>query len=174
MRDIADHAGVAISTVYRYFPSKIHLLVTALNRELSELGDTLADDLTYLDGPFERLGVAATSLTNAMEHSGRISGTLTQAYIAATVTAPREAEAIQLQTTMFFSRGMGAPPRCGFYRHIAALITDVWTGEVLALVQKRRTFDDLRCRLQSAIDLVASTAALDVSQRVHSDVRTCS
>ena len=30
MREVADGAGVALGTLYRYFPSKVHLLVAAL------------------------------------------------------------------------------------------------------------------------------------------------
>ena len=33
MRAVADDADVALGTLYRYFPSKIHLLVTALGRQ---------------------------------------------------------------------------------------------------------------------------------------------
>ena len=33
MRAVADRADVAVGTLYRYFPSKVHLLVTALARE---------------------------------------------------------------------------------------------------------------------------------------------
>ena len=33
MRAVAEQAEVALGTLYRYFPSKIHLLVTALARE---------------------------------------------------------------------------------------------------------------------------------------------
>ena len=33
MRAVADRADVAVGTLYRYFPSKVHLLVSALGRE---------------------------------------------------------------------------------------------------------------------------------------------
>ena len=32
MRAVADRADVAVGTLYRYFPSKVHLLVSALGR----------------------------------------------------------------------------------------------------------------------------------------------
>ncbi len=34
MRAVAEGAGVALGTLYRYFPSKVHLLVCALETEL--------------------------------------------------------------------------------------------------------------------------------------------
>ena len=36
MRAVAEQADVALGTLYRYFPSKIHLLVSALARQFEE------------------------------------------------------------------------------------------------------------------------------------------
>ena len=38
MRAVAEQADVALGTLYRYFPSKIHLLVSALGREFERGG----------------------------------------------------------------------------------------------------------------------------------------
>ena len=37
MRAVADRADVAVGTLYRYFPSKVHLLVSALGREFERI-----------------------------------------------------------------------------------------------------------------------------------------
>src|ERR1700692_1706450 len=37
MRAVADRADVAVGTLYRCFPSKVHLLVSALGRELERI-----------------------------------------------------------------------------------------------------------------------------------------
>ena len=41
MRAVADQAEVALGTLYRYFPSKIHLLVSALDRQFEEAAKRL-------------------------------------------------------------------------------------------------------------------------------------
>ena len=41
MRTVAERADVALGTLYRYFPSKIHLLVAALAQELERTQDKL-------------------------------------------------------------------------------------------------------------------------------------
>ena len=63
MRAVAEQADVALGTLYRYFPSKIHLLVSALGREFEVAeaatrdkpipGDTpaRAGDVTSSTGP---------------------------------------------------------------------------------------------------------------------------
>ena len=42
MRAVADRADVALGTLYRYFPSKIHLLVSALGREFEKADAALS------------------------------------------------------------------------------------------------------------------------------------
>ena len=41
MRAVAERADVALGTLYRYFPSKIHLLVGALTMEMDQIQDKL-------------------------------------------------------------------------------------------------------------------------------------
>src|ERR671938_626377 len=41
MRAVAERADVALGTLYRYFPSKIHLLVSALAQQLEAIHDKL-------------------------------------------------------------------------------------------------------------------------------------
>src|SRR6202021_3961193 len=60
MRTVAERADVALGTLYRYFPSKIHLLVSALAREFERTqekldrapipGDTRYDRMLYVLG----------------------------------------------------------------------------------------------------------------------------
>src|SRR3954469_4656158 len=42
MRDVAESADVALGTLYRYFPSKVHLLVSVLSTRL-ELSQAVLD-----------------------------------------------------------------------------------------------------------------------------------
>ena len=54
MRAVADRAGVALGTLYRYFPSKIHLLVSGLAREFERNQEKL-DRISIPGGsPYER------------------------------------------------------------------------------------------------------------------------
>src|SRR5881397_2888222 len=44
MREVAERADVALGTLYRYFPSKIHLLVAAMGRTFRSLQESVRID----------------------------------------------------------------------------------------------------------------------------------
>ena len=47
MRAVAEKADVALGTLYRYFPSKIHLLVSGLVREFERAKEKLDKRPTF-------------------------------------------------------------------------------------------------------------------------------
>jgi AcrR family transcriptional regulator len=51
MRDVAGRAEVSLATLYHHFPSKVHLLVRALERELLRFDDCLGQDLVGVSDP---------------------------------------------------------------------------------------------------------------------------
>src|SRR6187431_883515 len=55
MRAVAERADVALGTLYRYFPSKIHLLVSGLARELERAQEKLDRRQIPGDTPGERV-----------------------------------------------------------------------------------------------------------------------
>src|SRR4051794_9877418 len=67
MRAVAERADVALGTLYRYFPSKIHLLVSALARELERSKEKLDRGAIPGDTPSERLIFVLTRNTRMMQ-----------------------------------------------------------------------------------------------------------
>jgi AcrR family transcriptional regulator len=55
MRAVAEQADVALGTLYRYFPSKIHLLVSALGREFEKAEAASRDREVPGDTPHKRV-----------------------------------------------------------------------------------------------------------------------
>jgi AcrR family transcriptional regulator len=155
VRDIAVRARVSIATLYHYFPSKVHVLVWALKRELIRFDDYLSQDLSEITDPFARLRIVVWRLIAAMEESDRVTGALTHAYVASNVVASVEAEMIRVQTSEMFVHLMSDGIAPDVHRHAAELLTDVWTSEILRLVQGRRTYAEMRRRLSIVIDLIA-------------------
>src|SRR6476469_9818018 len=64
MRSVAERADVALGTLYRYFPSKIHLLVSALAREFERADAVTRQRPVRGDTAHERV-MGMLSRTNA-------------------------------------------------------------------------------------------------------------
>src|SRR5690349_25056784 len=67
MRAVAERAEVALGTLYRYFPSKIHLLVSALASELEKIQEKLERKPIPGDTPHERMQFVLNLVTRAMQ-----------------------------------------------------------------------------------------------------------
>lgn len=155
MRDIATQAQVSLATLYHYFPSKVHVLACALDRELMRFDEHLSADLSATTDPFVRLATVVNRLIQAMEASDAVSDAMAHAYVASNVVASAEAEMIRTQTSDMFDHLMGPEHTAGLHRRIADTLTDVWTSEMLALVQGRRTYPEIDQRLQTVIGILA-------------------
>src|ERR1700716_1488998 len=73
MRAVAEKSDVALGTLYRYFPSKIHLLVSGLAREFERVQDRT--DRATLPGetPYERLTFMISRITKAMQRDPQLT-----------------------------------------------------------------------------------------------------
>jgi AcrR family transcriptional regulator len=55
MHEVAKRAGVAIGTLYRYFPSKTHLFVGVMSYQIERMGDALARRPKLTGAPADRV-----------------------------------------------------------------------------------------------------------------------
>ena len=92
MRAVADRADVAVGTLYRYFPSKVHLLVSALGREFERI-DTRTDRSAVTGGtPYQRLSAMVSKLNRAMQRNPLLTEAMTRAYVFADASAAGEVD----------------------------------------------------------------------------------
>src|SRR5215510_13509323 len=68
MRTVAERADVALGTLYRYFPSKIHLLVSALVLEFERTQEKLDRKPIPGDTPYDRMLYVLSRVTRTMQH----------------------------------------------------------------------------------------------------------
>src|SRR5437763_15153676 len=93
MREVAERADVALGTLYRYFPSKVHLLVSAMGRTFSELQDSVqpSDETST---PEERVYRVVAAVTRYLAKNRRLSGAMIRALMIADVDAGCEVDAV--------------------------------------------------------------------------------
>lgn len=73
MRAVADRADVALGTLYRYFPSKIHLLVSAMARELEKVRERTERVTIPGDTPYDRLMFILARITKGMQRDPQLT-----------------------------------------------------------------------------------------------------
>jgi AcrR family transcriptional regulator len=154
MRAVADRANVAVGTLYRYFPSKVHLLVSALGREFERI-DAKTDRSTLTGAtPYERLNFMVSKLNRAMQRNPLLTEAMTRAYVFADASAAGEVDHVEKLIDSMFARAMADGEPTEHQYHIARVISDVWTNNLLAWLTRRASATDVSKRLDLAVRLL--------------------
>src|SRR6478735_9764539 len=90
MRTVAEQADVALGTLYRYFPSKIHLLVSALGREFERSEAVLRDRPIPGDTTADRVINVLKRTTRGMQSDPQLTEALTRAFMFADASVRAE------------------------------------------------------------------------------------
>ena len=165
MREVAERADVALGTVYRYFPSKVHLLVAAMSRTFQTLQESVGQDSVGSSGnsgtPEERIYRVVATVTRYLARHRRLSGAMIRALMSADAQAAREVEQAGDQLVGLIasaSRDPDAPtPTPADSEHdalVAHIIGKVWLTDVVTLLSGRMTVSQVLEDLQATIALV--------------------
>src|SRR3954447_10631711 len=79
MREVAERADVALGTLYRYFPSKIHLLVSVLGDEMEQVRNRAAATAAQIEDPAERVLAVLTRSIRALQRNPKLYGAVVRA-----------------------------------------------------------------------------------------------
>jgi AcrR family transcriptional regulator len=155
MRAVAERADVALGTLYRYFPSKIHLLVSGLARELERGQDRLDRTVIPGDTPYDRVLFMLGRITRAMQRDPHLTEAMTRAFMFADATAAAEVDSVGKLMDRMFTHAMhpGVEPS-EEDRAIARVIADVWLSNLVAWVTHRASATDVSDRLELTVRLL--------------------
>jgi AcrR family transcriptional regulator len=159
MREVAERADVALGTVYRYFPSKVHLLVAAMTRTFQTLQDNVRFDASGT--PEERIYRVVAAVTRYIARNRRLSGAMIRALVSADVEAAREVEqagdllvGLILAATHDPTAPAASPADTEQATLIAHIIGKVWLTDAVTLLSGRMTVSQVLEDLQATIALV--------------------
>ena len=154
MRDVADRADVALGTLYRYFPSKIHLLVSALALELEQIQEKLERKPIPGDTPHERMQFVLARVTRSMQREPLLAEAMTRAFMFADPSASAEVNAVARLMEEMFTRAMHDGEPTADDRAKARVIGDVWLSNLVAWVTRRASANDVVNHLELASRLL--------------------
>ncbi|HZJ05726.1 MAG TPA: cholesterol catabolism transcriptional regulator KstR [Nocardioidaceae bacterium] len=161
MRAVAERADVALGTLYRYFPSKIHLLVSALAREFEQAqtnfsrkpipGDTAPDRVMYVLG----------RTTRSLQRDPNLTEALTRAFMFADASVANEIHVVGMHVVRMLMRAMKDPDTDSADVEpteediaIARVIGDVWLASLVHWVTGRASAVDVGKSMDVAVRLL--------------------
>lgn len=154
MRAVADRSGVALGTVYRYFPSKNHLLVVALVLEFETAAEAVATAEIPGDSAGERLmGVLRWVMPRVSENPLRYDALIRAAMFADASSAP-ELDRLGEVLTLLFAKASGIDIVTEEVLNAVRIIADVWMSALVAWVAGRQSVDDVLAHMDTAVTLV--------------------
>ena len=166
MRAVAERADVALGTLYRYFPSKIHLLVSALAREFETAqanfdrvqipGDTAPDRVMYV----------LSRSTRSLQRDPNLTEALTRAFMFADASVANEIHIVRMQVERMLMRalrdfrvsgGEAGPTEdvpTEDDQAIAKVIGDVWLSSLVQWVTGRASTAEVSKYMDVAVRLL--------------------
>jgi AcrR family transcriptional regulator len=154
MRAVAERADVALGTLYRYFPSKIHLLVSGLAREFERAQERLSRSPVPGNTPADRVLFVLSRVTRSMQRDPLLIEAMTRAFMFADPSAATEVNTVaRLMEGMLTSAMHDGEPTTD-ERAIARIIGDVWLSNLVAWVTRRASANDVTAHLELAARLL--------------------
>ncbi|MGC4963075.1 cholesterol catabolism transcriptional regulator KstR [Gordonia sp. DT218] len=160
MRTVADKADVAVGTLYRYFPSKVHLLVTALAREFERVEARVDRSQLRGDTAVDRLRHVLDMITYAMQRDPLLTEAMTRAFMFADASATAEVDQVAGIIDRLLAGAMvgnGEPGEEDLA--IARVLSDVWMSNLVQWLTRRASATDVTNRLELTVRLLLRDSA---------------
>lgn len=158
MREIAERAEVALGTLYRYFPSKIHLLVAALAREFEGTEARTSVRAIPGDTAGERVMYILSRMTRSLQRQPQLTEAMVRAFMFADASVTDEIHIVGMQLTTVISRAIAGTPDHNEATEeemaIIRVISDVWLSALVSWVTGRMAAKDVEDHLERAVRLI--------------------
>ncbi|WGL50695.1 TetR family transcriptional regulator [Nocardioides sp. BP30] len=158
MRTVAEQAQVALGTLYRYFPSKIHLLVGALDREFEQAEQRTAVRAIPGTSPQERVMFLLGRTTRLLQKQPLLTEAMVRAFMFADASVSGEIHGVARRLSTMIARAIAGSPEHGEATAAEAavirVISDVWLAALVGWVTGRTAPEDVEHQLEVAVGLL--------------------
>jgi TetR/AcrR family transcriptional regulator, cholesterol catabolism regulator len=161
MRAVAEKADVALGTLYRYFPSKIHLLVSVLAQQFEVAGENLARKAVPGDTAADRVMFVLGRTTQTLQREPNLTEALTRAFMFADASVAQEIDVVAAHVRRMLLLAMrepgtpvDVPEPTEEEVAITKVIGDVWLASLVQWVTGRASAHDVATSLDVAVRLL--------------------
>ncbi|MEU6483905.1 TetR family transcriptional regulator [Streptomyces sp. NPDC046887] len=154
MREVAEAADVALGTLYRYFPSKIHLLVAVMQDQLDRLHTTLRKRPPSGERASERVAETLMRAFRALQREPHLAEAMVRALTFADRGASAEVEAVSRRTTAIIVDATGLDRPTADQLCAVRVVEHTWYSVLIAWLCGRASLDQVRADIETASLLV--------------------
>ncbi|GAA3565550.1 TetR family transcriptional regulator [Nonomuraea rosea] len=149
MRTVAERAGVALGTLYRYFPSKMDLVVAVVGEEIDLLESSIERRPPGASTPSSRAVDVLMRATRGLMREPELADALIRSLIMAEVQTPFGDRMTGLLLRVS-ADGLTLEQASEEQLDLAGSLASVWVQELLEMLRGRRTYDQIQRRIETA------------------------
>ncbi|MEU9884760.1 TetR family transcriptional regulator [Sphaerisporangium sp. NPDC051011] len=149
MRTVAERAGVALGTLYRYFPSKMDLVVAVVSEEIDLLEASIERRPPSAATPAGRAVDVLMRATRGLMREPELADALIRSLIMADVETPFGDRMAGLLLRVS-ADGLSLESADEEQYALAGSLAGVWVHELLEMLRGRRTYEQVQRRIEIA------------------------
>lgn len=155
MREVAESSQVALGTLYRYFPSKVHLLVATMQDQLQHMHATVRKRPPSSDLPSERVAETLMRAFRALQREPHLADAMVRALTFADRSVSPEVDQVSRQTTAIILDAMELDDPTPQQLSAVRVIEHTWHSALITWLSGRASIAQVKidietvCRLRS-------------------------
>ncbi|WP_406281863.1 TetR family transcriptional regulator [Embleya sp. NBC_00896] len=158
MREVAEVSEVALGTLYRYFPSKVHLLVATMYDQLDQLHAQLRRRPPKSAGSRERVVDTLLRAFKGMQREPHLTEAMMRALQFADRSVGAEVDTVSRETTSMILEAIhGDEPATDPTAEdlaIIRVITHTWHSSLIAWLNGRASIAQVRTDIETVCRLI--------------------
>lgn len=156
MRDVADRADVALGTLYRYFPSKVQLLVNVLHQLVADMTEQITKQSVPGSTAADRVLNLLSRAMRTLRREQALADAMMRALMFADASAASDVDRVSDVFTAAVTHALRGPdrPTRDEDAAVARVIENVWWAYILSWLSGRLTARELTDELEVAVRLL--------------------
>jgi AcrR family transcriptional regulator len=157
MREVAESSSVALGTLYRYFPSKIHLLVATMQDQLQQMHTTLRKRPPGGESPSERVAETLMRAFRALQREPHLADAMVRALTFADRSVSPEVDTVSRQTTAIILDAMGIEHPTPEQLSAVRVIEHTWHSALITWLSGRASIAQVKIDIETVCRLIDLT-----------------
>ncbi|CAM3556014.1 TetR family transcriptional regulator [Streptomyces albus] len=159
MREVAESADVALGTLYRYFPSKVHLLVATMQDQLQHMHETLHKRPPLRERASERVAETLMRAFRSLQREPQLADAMVRALNFADRSVSPEVDTVSRVTTAIILDAMGLEgPPSPEQLSAVRVIEHTWHSALITWLSGRASIAQVKIDIETVCRLIEITS----------------